>query len=63
MEVVLNLKRELTQTECKFYEDAQVYWSAIEPTVDGMLGGFGCLSSIDIKGSELFLLKIFNVSM
>lgn len=48
--------------ESQFYEKANEYWSQIPPTIDGMLGGFGCISNTDIRGSELFLKKIFNVS-
>ena len=62
MEDLKDLENNLTDEKSKFYENAQDYWSSVEPTVDGMLGGFGCLSSIDIKGSELFLMKIFSVS-
>ncbi|EEB11812.1 conserved hypothetical protein [Pediculus humanus corporis] len=60
MEDLKDLENNLTDEKSKFYENAQDYWSSVEPTVDGMLGGFGCLSSIDIKGSELFLMKIFS---
>lgn len=46
----------------KFYQDAIDYWSTIPPTVDGMLGGFGFISDIDIQGSENFLKSLFKVS-
>lgn len=45
----------------KFYKDAMTYWSKIPPTVDGMLVGFGYISDIDIKGSEIFLNMLFKV--
>jgi len=38
-----------------FYGDAVKYWDEVEPTVNGMLGGLGFLSEIDIKSSEEFL--------
>lgn len=44
------------------YQDALSYWNHIPPTVDGMLGGFGFISSIDIQGSEQFLKMLFKVS-
>lgn len=44
------------------YKDAISYWTHIPPTVDGMLGGFGFISSIDIQGSEQFLKSLFQVS-
>ena len=46
----------------KFYKDAVDYWSNIPPTVDGMLGGFGFISDVDIQGSENFLKSLFKVS-
>lgn len=45
----------------KFYKDAIDYWSTIPPTVDGMLGGFGFISDIDIQGSENFLKLLFKL--
>lgn len=44
------------------YSEAISYWNKVPPTVDGMLGGFGFISSTDIQGSELFLKDIFKVS-
>ncbi|XP_026738555.1 N-terminal Xaa-Pro-Lys N-methyltransferase 1-B-like [Trichoplusia ni] len=37
------------------YEKSLQYWADIPPTVDGVLGGFGFISSADIEGSEMFL--------
>lgn len=53
----------ILKNEAKFYENAEQYWSQVPPTIDGMLGGFGCISSTDIRGSEVFLKKLFNVSL
>lgn len=44
----------------KFYSDAEEYWSKIPPTIDGMLGGFGHISQIDIQGSKVFLQQLFK---
>lgn len=44
-----------------FYEKAVKYWEKIPATVDGMLGGFGFISQIDILGSEEFLRLILKV--
>ncbi|KAL0274221.1 UNVERIFIED_CONTAM: hypothetical protein PYX00_006693 [Menopon gallinae] len=52
---------EIFKNESKFYQDADDYWSQVEPTVNGMLGGFGNISNIDIQGSELFLKKLLNL--
>lgn len=38
-----------------FYTDGAEYWSKIEPTVNGMLGGLGYLNNNDIKDSDRFL--------
>lgn len=44
-----------------FYEKAAKYWEKVPATVDGMLGGFGFISQIDILGSEEFLRLILKV--
>ena len=43
------------------YSKAASYWSGVEPTVDGMLGGFGNISGTDIEGSSKFLRGLFRV--
>ena len=43
------------------YKQAADYWSNVDPTVDGMLGGFGKISQIDIEGSSKFLKALFKV--
>ncbi|KAI4464464.1 hypothetical protein MML48_3g00001658 [Holotrichia oblita] len=45
----------------EFYKKAILYWSEIPPTIDGMLGGFGHISQIDIHGSRQFLRLIFQL--
>ncbi|KAH3843447.1 N-terminal Xaa-Pro-Lys N-methyltransferase 1-A-like [Dreissena polymorpha] len=47
--------------EEKFYNDAKEYWSSINPTVDGMLGGFEKISPTDINGSKAFLRPFLKV--
>jgi len=44
----------------KFYSDAEEYWNKIPPTIDGMLGGFGYISQVDIQGSKIFLQQLFR---
>lgn len=44
-----------------FYNNAETYWSKIEPTVDGMLGGFASINSVDIRGSINFLQDLFKL--
>ena len=48
----------------KFYDDAKKYWETIPATVDGMLGGYSTISSVDIAGSAKFLkyfLQVCNI--
>lgn len=42
------------------YSQATSYWNGVPATVDGMLGGFGHISSTDISGSDSFLKWLFN---
>lgn len=51
----------LIENETSFYVKAEQYWKDIPPTVDGMLGGYGSISSIDINGSKKFLQKFLGV--
>lgn len=44
-----------------FYTNAKLYWASIDPTIDGMLGGFGDLSLSDIYSSDQFLKEIFKM--
>ncbi|KAJ8731446.1 hypothetical protein PYW07_004610 [Mythimna separata] len=41
-----------------FYSKAARYWANIPPTVDGVLGGYGHISDIDVEGSRSFLDEI-----
>lgn len=50
-------KKFVVKEEQKFYTDALQYWSEIPATVDGMLGGFGHISEIDIQGKIIKVLK------
>ncbi|XP_033643250.1 N-terminal Xaa-Pro-Lys N-methyltransferase 1-like [Asterias rubens] len=42
-------------SKATFYDEAKSYWEQISPTVNGMLGGYGSISNIDVKGSINFL--------
>ncbi|PBC27321.1 N-terminal Xaa-Pro-Lys N-methyltransferase 1 isoform X1 [Apis cerana] len=54
-------KEENTLEEHEFYTAAAKYWEHVPATVDGMLGGFGFISQIDIKGSTKFLKALFEL--
>lgn len=43
-----------------FYTNAQKYWSTIDPTIDGMLGGLSSISASDIQGSQQFLQELYK---
>ncbi|XP_022123118.1 N-terminal Xaa-Pro-Lys N-methyltransferase 1-A [Pieris rapae] len=42
------------------YDKSLEYWAEIPPTVDGVLGGFGYISNVDIIGSTQFLNNLFS---
>ncbi|KAG2469727.1 N-terminal Xaa-Pro-Lys N-methyltransferase 1 [Polypterus senegalus] len=51
---------EVVEDEAAFYSKAEMYWKEIPPTVDGMLGGYGDISNVDITGSKKFLQKFLG---
>ncbi|XP_068609133.1 N-terminal Xaa-Pro-Lys N-methyltransferase 1 [Brachionichthys hirsutus] len=51
---------DIAEDETTFYSNAEVYWKEVPPTVDGMLGGYSSISSIDINGSKAFLKKFLG---
>lgn len=52
---------EVIGDEAVFYSKAEKYWKDVPPTVDGMLGGYGSISNIDIHGSSKFLQRFLGV--
>ncbi|CAO3615218.1 unnamed protein product [Cunninghamella blakesleeana] len=42
-------KRDLMERD-NWYDNAQSYWTSVEPTINGMLGGFASVDPIDVKG-------------
>lgn len=58
---ISNRMGDIAEDETSFYSNAEGYWKDIPPTVDGMLGGYGSISSIDISGSKAFLQKFIGV--
>ncbi|XP_045772920.1 N-terminal Xaa-Pro-Lys N-methyltransferase 1-like [Maniola jurtina] len=47
-------------TDNVFYKNAAKYWANIPATIDGVLGGYGHISDVDIDGSKLFLNQILS---
>ncbi|XP_008793567.2 alpha N-terminal protein methyltransferase 1 [Phoenix dactylifera] len=39
----------------EWYRKGIAYWQAVEASVDGVLGGYGHVNEVDVKGSEAFL--------
>ncbi|KNC84390.1 hypothetical protein SARC_03383 [Sphaeroforma arctica JP610] len=46
--------------ELNWYKKAKDYWENIPATVNGVLGGFSHISSVDIKGSQDFLKPLLS---
>jgi len=42
-------------SKMKWYTTGDTYWKKVEPTDNGMLGGFEKLSDLDVKDSSAFL--------
>ncbi|XP_054249422.1 N-terminal Xaa-Pro-Lys N-methyltransferase 1 isoform X2 [Indicator indicator] len=51
---------EVVENEFEFYSKAEKYWKDVPATVDGMLGGYGHISSIDINSSRKFLQRFLR---
>lgn len=47
-------------SDSEFYKKAANYWANIPATIEGVLGGYGFISDIDIEGSKLFLNHILS---
>uniref|UniRef100_A0A7S3EDY7 Alpha N-terminal protein methyltransferase 1 n=1 Tax=Rhodosorus marinus TaxID=101924 RepID=A0A7S3EDY7_9RHOD len=47
--------------ELGWYQKAKEYWTNVEPTVDGMLGGLGKLSDLDVRTSKEFIRSLEKV--
>ena len=62
LEKIIVCDQHLDGTDTNYYKDGANYWSSVDPSVNGMLGGFGNISNIDIEGSAKFLKGIFKVS-
>ncbi|KAM7345401.1 N-terminal methyltransferase [Cochliomyia hominivorax] len=55
---ILAENAEIQKPQKEFYTKAQQYWSEVPATVNGMLGGLGYISAIDIQGSSAFLREL-----
>ncbi|KAF6126134.1 N-terminal Xaa-Pro-Lys N-methyltransferase 1 [Phyllostomus discolor] len=55
-----SMTSEVIEDEKQFYSKAELYWKEVPPTVDGMLGGYGHISSIDLGSSRKFLQRFLR---
>lgn len=58
-----SMTSEVVENEFEFYSKAEKYWKDVPATVDGMLGGYGHISSIDINSSRKFLQRFLRVGL
>jgi len=50
----------LEGTELNQYHEADKYWSSVDATIDGMLGGFAAISPADLQDSKKLLQLIYK---
>lgn len=43
------------------YEKSKMYWSQVPASLNGMLGGFSNVTTLDIRDSSIFLKKLFKM--
>ncbi|XP_073006066.1 alpha N-terminal protein methyltransferase 1 isoform X1 [Typha latifolia] len=43
----------------EWYRKGIAYWQGVDASMDGVLGGYGCVNEADVKGSEAFLKTLF----
>ena len=60
---IVECQQKLDGTDVDYYNNAAKYWEGVDGTVNGMLGGFGKVSDVDIDGSNKFLKTLFKVSI
>ena len=60
---IVEVGKKLEGTDVDYYNDAAKYWEKVDSTVNGMLGGFGKISEIDIEASNKLLKFLFKVRL
>ena len=55
-----NFEKNDRMSDSLFYTRGKSYWANIPATIDGVLGGYGHISDIDIDGSKSFLNDILH---
>jgi protein N-terminal methyltransferase len=46
----------------QYYQKAADYWDNVDATIDGVLGGFGHLTEVDIRDSDKFLQSLPHIA-
>ena len=59
---IIQCQQKIDGTDVDYYKNAATYWEGVDGTVNGMLGGFGKVSDVDIDGSNKLLKTIFKVT-
>ena len=59
---IVQCQNKIDGTDVDYYNDAAKYWEGVDGTVNGMLGGFGKVTDVDIDGSNKLLKSLFKVS-
>jgi len=58
---IVEVGKKLEGTDVDYYNDAAKYWEKVDSTVNGMLGGFGKISEVDIEASNKLLKFLFKM--
>ena len=58
---IKDLSGKLEGTDVDYYNNAATYWEGVDCTINGMLGGFGKVSDVDIDSSNKLLKLLFKV--
>ena len=59
---IVQCQHKIDGTDVDYYKNAATYWEGVDGTVNGMLGGFGKVSDVDIDGSNKLLKTLFKVT-
>ena len=59
--LVVDCTKRLDGTDIDQYDEADKYWSSVDASIDGMLGGFAAISPADLEGSGKLLKLLFKV--
>ena len=60
---IKDLDVKLDGTDVDYYNNAATYWEGVDCTINGMLGGFGKITDIDIDSSNKLLKLLFKVKI